>query len=124
MKVWEIFICALMAVFGAALLLEPDIVKNDIYRAFGDREIIGWAMIAIATCLSTCIFKITGKARHCAGFCMLLAAVAWSAISAQFIGGYPPFSMPMVVFPLISIFCAVSGFINIKQGRTNGASEP
>lgn len=124
MKVWEIFICALMAVFGASLLLEPDIVKTDVYKAFADSQMIGWGMLAISVGISTCVFKTSSKAKHCSGFCMLLAAAVWSIISAQFIGGYPPFSMPMVIFPLVSIFCAVSGFINIKQGRTNGAIEP
>lgn len=124
MKVWEIFVCALMAVFGAALLLEPDIVKTDVYKAFADSQMIGWAMVAISAAISTCIFKTSSKAKHCSGFCMLLASVTWSVISAQFIGGYPPFSMPMVIFPLVSIFCAVSGFINIQQGRNHGANQP
>ena len=116
-RAFELFSTALLWLIGLALLIDDRMLRLHAYTGFAGKWWIVCGMLSLACIATYCLTRHRAAPRFCAGFVMLLAALGWAAISAQFFKAWPPLTLEMVVFPVLSAFCFLVGFKNIHDSR-------
>ncbi len=116
-RVFELFSTLLLWGLGLSFLIDDRMLQFHAYSGFPGKWWVVSGMLALAAISSFCLSKHGAPSRFCAGFVMLLAALGWAIISAQFFKAWPPLTTAMVVYPCLSGFCFLVGFKNIHDSR-------
>ncbi len=111
----EAFSCILMLGFALALIVDDRMLALPDYRGFTDRWylVIGFAAVGVI-CLQ-CLLRKTKHSLFCSGYSMILAALGWAAVGAQFGLSYPPLTLGQVAYTILSLFSLLAGLYNLKQ---------
>lgn len=116
-KAIEAVSCIAMWGFAIVLAIDERVLELPSHTGFMQRWNLVAVFLLVGVVCASCLFKRTSNAVYCSGYTLLVVAMVWGIIGAQYIFSFPPLTLEMVLYPLLGLISWMAGLYNIKQSR-------